>query len=516
MKRWLKTLLLLVTIFLLPTLWLLVSHIMAKNALDHYKAQLRAAGEKLTIDELLPPPGPPSQNSATLVLQAYDLNQNELAGYSNHIGPLESNPPTAMRMISPGKAMIAWRQPEIVSYESREWDTNSWADVAKEIKLCSPAIALLQEASRSSRIDFQTDYHDLLNWDWDRGMISRLSAYLLSDAIAVDLHQGYIASSITNLHALLNLINAWKVESAQVSQELRMDMCALAAQSQWEVLQATNVTDTQLVLLQRDWETLDFIRPVERALEMERAWDEITTQRLRNSNSPPTTGSSSILDRIKDLPHGASRGISDILWRNSWSYGDELRVLQRDQATIDCLRRIETNKCFKDAVAEGHRKLSAIPLDDVNENWLRGHLEDELGPSLWNSVNRYENGIQQILQTESLRRITMTAIALKRYKLRHGTWPSDLKALVPEFLSEVPRDPSDGLPLRYHTNADGTFTLYSIGLDNKDDGGDPTPENGRDDLGWLHGHDWVWPQPATPEEIQHYYTTLQQRPSVYK
>jgi hypothetical protein len=43
------------------------------------------------------------------------------------------------------------------------------------------------------------------------------------------------------------------------------------------------------------------------------------------------------------------------------------------------------------------------------------------------------------------------------------------------FVPEVPRDWMNGAPLRYRPNDDGTFTLYSVGMDRKDDGGDPTP-----------------------------------------
>ena len=72
-------------------------------------------------------------------------------------------------------------------------------------------------------------------------------------------------------------------------------------------------------------------------------------------------------------------------------------------------------------------------------------------------------------------------------------------------LSEVPRDPVDGKPLRYRLNSDGTFLLYSIGQDYKDDGGDPTSTAPIATFYWLRGRDWVWPQPATPQEIQYYY-----------
>ena len=44
---------------------------------------------------------------------------------------------------------------------------------------------------------------------------------------------------------------------------------------------------------------------------------------------------------------------------------------------------------------------------------------------------------------------------------------------MPEFVPKVPLDPVDGQPLRYRRNADGTFLLYSVGENGKDDGGNP-------------------------------------------
>jgi hypothetical protein len=56
----------------------------------------------------------------------------------------------------------------------------------------------------------------------------------------------------------------------------------------------------------------------------------------------------------------------------------------------------------------------------------------------------------------------------------------------------VPRDLMDGQPLRYRLNRDGSFVLYSVGADMRDDGGDPVPETPQGD-----SYDWVWPRLAS-------------------
>ncbi|MCK4999361.1 MAG: hypothetical protein KAS23_07495 [Anaerohalosphaera sp.] len=63
-----------------------------------------------------------------------------------------------------------------------------------------------------------------------------------------------------------------------------------------------------------------------------------------------------------------------------------------------------------------------------------------------------------------------TALAIERYRRKHQTIPNSLEALVPHFITEVPRDPFDNKPLRY-IKLDNGFTIYSIGDDGIDNGG---------------------------------------------
>jgi len=114
------------------------------------------------------------------------------------------------------------------------------------------------------------------------------------------------------------------------------------------------------------------------------------------------------------------------------------------------------------------------------------------------------------MSIETAKQVVITAIALKRYQLKHGNYPPDLNSLVPEFVSEIPLDPVDGQPLRYRSNSDGTFLLYSLGENGKDDGGNPTSKPGAEFSHFYYWQnpdalDWVWPQLATDAEIRNYY-----------
>jgi hypothetical protein len=125
------------------------------------------------------------------------------------------------------------------------------------------------------------------------------------------------------------------------------------------------------------------------------------------------------------------------------------------------------------------------------------------------SMPAFESAFNKVMRVEAARQTIVTAIALKRYQLKYGKYPTDLDLLAPEFVPTVPLDPVDGQPLRYRLNFDGTFLLYSIGENGEDDGGDPSLQKNiqSSNFYWQNPRalDWVWPQPASPEEVQKYY-----------
>ena len=73
-------------------------------------------------------------------------------------------------------------------------------------------------------------------------------------------------------------------------------------------------------------------------------------------------------------------------------------------------------------------------------------------------------------------RCARTAVAVERFRRDHdGTLPGGLEDLVPKYMPAVPQDPLTGRPLLFRT-ATGAYTIYSVGADGKDDGGDLASE----------------------------------------
>ena len=76
--------------------------------------------------------------------------------------------------------------------------------------------------------------------------------------------------------------------------------------------------------------------------------------------------------------------------------------------------------------------------------------------------------VKRKCNTEVSHRATSILIALHRYRMTHGKIPSQLGALVPEYLPSVPLDSYDDQPMRY---APQEGTVYSVGEDLEDSAG---------------------------------------------
>jgi hypothetical protein len=76
----------------------------------------------------------------------------------------------------------------------------------------------------------------------------------------------------------------------------------------------------------------------------------------------------------------------------------------------------------------------------------------------------------------TLDRASAAAIAVVLYRIDHaGALPPKLEDCVPAYLPAVPEDPATGGSLLFRATLDA-FTIYSVGRDQKDDGGDLTSQ----------------------------------------
>jgi len=172
------------------------------------------------------------------------------------------------------------------------------------------------------------------------------------------------------------------------------------------------------------------------------------------------------------------------IWATTWSKGDELRFLEQMQPLVEGVRRDTTNGNYhglRATFAEAMRNLKGPHTALTRVRF----------PVAGMVVPNWEKAATALLRQETQRQMALTALALKRHQLKHGTLPADLAALTPEFLAAPPIDHLGGRPLSYQRLSDHRFTLRSTGPDELDDQGSG------DDLIWPESESEPAADPAT-------------------
>lgn len=121
-----------------------------------------------------------------------------------------------------------------------------------------------------------------------------------------------------------------------------------------------------------------------------------------------------------------------------------------------CVRNFPINEAF-----EAHINERPMLWHVRSRNPIGKVFGDLLLPSL-------DKVMRIVALAEFRTRATYLSIALKSYQLDTGQLPEHLSELVPEYLSEIPKDPYDGQPLRYSRDR---LIIYSVGTDGLDSGG---------------------------------------------
>src|SRR5437879_3506522 len=97
-----------------------VAHYRAKAAVEAYKRQLRAQGEKLAIAELVPQPPTNGPNGAAALMRA-----------ASRLSSLDYKyQPSRMKTLAPGHARVAWAQEILADDEI----TNIWPGLSLQLQ----------------------------------------------------------------------------------------------------------------------------------------------------------------------------------------------------------------------------------------------------------------------------------------------------------------------------------------------------------------------------------------------
>lgn len=104
-------------------------------------------------------------------------------------------------------------------------------------------------------------------------------------------------------------------------------------------------------------------------------------------------------------------------------------------------------------------------------------------------IGDFEAAFLKVAQIEALMLSSRAGLACRLFRKQNGRYPERLEQLVPAILPEVPVDPFTGKPLVYRRDGEG-FVVYSLGSNEKDDGGRMTYEITQ--LVMDKDDDWSW------------------------
>ena len=185
---------------------------------------------------------------------------------------------------------------------------------------------------------------------------------------------------------------------------------------------------------------------------------------------------------LKDgLLLGAGTRKSTFLWRFvSFSYPD------RQEFTATMERYFELMKSMMEKTPWQINN-GEFDIDEMNEIGKECMMCKPLAPGI-------ERSGQIIGRLKTGRAGLLGVIAVLRYKKDKGTYPENLEELVTTgYLKEIPMDAYSDKALVYRKAADG-FTLYSVGQNFKDDGGEVVMTKEGRVRQFADDGDWVfWP-----------------------
>lgn len=384
----------------------------SNSRLDRYKKELRAKGEKLRPSELLT--GPVVSN--TLIPRLTAANRQIGRAWPNFELMHSSGEP-------------AWKR------------TNDWAAAHKLLDAAAAPLADMRDALQVHPRDLGWDQ---TNWSRfpspDPSIQMRTTTFWLSAAVVIELNRERNAEALTNLLSMLDLVQCHPAESTLVCQMIRVGLASISVGASWELLQARGWTDAQLGQLQNAWQKTEMLPGLEHALQMERArgLDYFEIARGGPSNDPT----------LNQPPDSIGEAMYAPIWKVALVGGDELRFLETMQAFLEGLRA-------------AREKSSGVELQKHLVPLKRGWFPDFRHPMASMLIPNITKALNRAITGEVQRQLALAAIALERYRLRHGRYPEKLDDLVPEILSAIPMDFGDGKTLRYKRVGDN-YELWSV------------------------------------------------------
>jgi len=453
-----------------------------KRDWENYKRAAEARGERFDLTSLIPPV-PDDQNffCAPIVAEALESLQN-VNPYS--LQPHGTNRVNRMEFTIYRGEMANWVTNGGNWQKGQFMDLNEWqsafrrysetpeaktngfpvpaqpqtpaTDVLLALSVFNPALEELRQASLRPHARIPLNYEngfdaasELLPW---LANMKRCAQFLHLRSLAeLQARQGEPA--LADIKLLFRVSDCVREQPFLISHLVRIAMTAINLQPIYEGLAQHRWSEAQLIELEQLLAQQDYLADFKFAMRGEKITAIATFEKQRLTRET----------KYAEESHGTNKivAISYRFMPSAYFYQNELAFAQMHEQFILPLVDL-TNRII--APAALRQSQAAVEAQKKHCFWPYKAQAVMVIPAISACVMK----IAKIQAQVDLARV---ACALERYRLAHSEYPETLAALAPQFIEKLPHDIINGQPLHYRRTEDGKFILYSIGWDEKDDGG---------------------------------------------
>ncbi|HVU27789.1 MAG TPA: hypothetical protein VHG71_08660 [Verrucomicrobiae bacterium] len=484
-----------------------------RRAWENYKRELEAKGEKLDWQAFVPPAVPDDQNFFTAPI--FDKIKNDkiaMSPYGDDGGPDFSSYKDLPKdkigyMGGEGRAIITdlklWQdyyrnptnfhsvegfvltngalieQTNFLNHANDQFPISPEPqtpakDVLFALSKFDSAVEELRQTSQRPYANVPLNYEDGFNSASTLlpilAELKRCTQLLQLRAVA-ELADGQNEKALDDVKLMLYLNNSLRSSPFLICHLVRFAIVAIDMETIWEGLAQHEWSDEQLAALDAELAKIDFLADYGFIMRGERAFaiKSFENQRLTREMIS-YNGDQVVTNKLTLMP-------------SAFFYQNELAFTQMHEQWI--LPLVDTNS----RTVSPEKLQQANEADQVAMKHYSPYKVQAL--MLFPGISATVRKFAAIQSSVDLARV---ACALERYRLAHGNYPESLDALAPQFIAQVPHDIIGGQPLHYRLETNGQFTLYSVGWNEKDDGGKVTLKKGGS-IDQQSG-DWVWQYPA--------------------
>lgn len=458
-------------------LFLWNEHHSGERELQSTKDRLAAEGVMEPLDKLAPAENQAAMENGQKLVEA----SRPLKELSKSF-PLVVNGPRTMKIIAPGIASPAARQPALEIDGSREppvpWETFR-EQLAEAAAVFSETRRIL-ETPVALKYDHQSPLPQL-----DLGELQKLAAWLRSRAV-LELHDNDPASAIRSMEDCQKIAALMGTPRSLISHVLELGLWSFSLSGTvWEILQSPSLTENDLLRLQKILSRPSFLSDTLRAMQIElhRVSD---IYRLAGESHSSAQTWAFLSDPPGLLGKRPFIEVRNLLWPYAWSSADMARILEFWEPSIRLAKKLEQHRNW----AEIRPRIPKDKTTPAFDHWRFPFAAEFALNAIVRSM------LLSGVRTETRRQLALAAVGLARYRTAFGRYPDTLTELTPKFLPEIPYDVFNGQPLKYRVLPGNEFLLYSVNENGTDDGGDASTPDGKTS-NFSRQNDLIWPRAAS-------------------